>query len=65
MADHYYSFSDSASQGAVVGAVSKGTSTASTKIELRVTDGAGITKLQLLSALEAIENYIVADGKPA
>ena len=45
--------------------VTVGTSTSSEAIELRVLDGTGITKVQLLKGLEAIENYIKVNSAPA
>ena len=69
MADHFYGVSigvgadpDTAAGGT---GVTFGTSTASTAIELRVTDGAGVTKVDLLKALEVIEYYVAQAGAPA
>jgi hypothetical protein len=45
--------------------VTKGASTSGEIIELRVHDGDGTTKLQLLNALEAIKEYITRADKPA
>lgn len=65
MADHFYSITVPGGDQ-VTGAVVKGTSTASTNVELRVTDGvSGNTKEQLLSAVTAIEAFILTDSAPA
>lgn len=45
--------------------VTKGTSTSGEAIELRVLDGTGIGKVELLLALDAIRNKIVVDDAPA
>lgn len=65
MADHFYGVSDTGSNKAVTGNITVGTSTNSTKIELRVTDGQSISKARLLSAIEALQNYIVTHDAPA
>jgi hypothetical protein len=65
MADHFYGVSDTGSNKAVTGNVTKAASTNSTKIELRVTDGQSISKARLLSALDSLKNYITTDNAPA
>ncbi len=55
MADHFYSVA--VGDQADPNTVTVGTSTSSEAIELRVHDGSSITKLQVLNALETIENY--------
>ena len=45
--------------------VTKGAATSSEAIELRSVDGSGITKLQLLNGLKAIEMFIIRDDEPA
>jgi hypothetical protein len=63
MADHFYSTSV---PGATIGSVTKGTATAGTNIELRVTDGvAGNSKAEIAKALEAIADFILTDNAPA
>jgi hypothetical protein len=69
MADHFYGVSigvgvdpNSAAGGT---GVTFGTSTAGTAIELRVTDGAGVSKMDLLKALEVIEYYVAQSDAPA
>lgn len=62
MADHFYSV--------IKGEhfphqVTKGTSTSSEIVELRVHDGDGTTKTDLLLMLDAIRAYIVRDSAPA
>lgn len=63
MADHFYGISVG---GSLNGGVSVGTSTNSTPIELRVTDATtGLTKAELLRALEVLEDYITTADAPA
>lgn len=65
MADHFYGVSLGAKGSADV---TFGTSTGSTVIELRVTDAtAGLTgnTVELLKALDAIEQYILEHDAPA
>lgn len=65
MADHFYGVSLGAKGPADV---TFGTSTGSTVIELRVTDATtGLTgnTVELLKALEAIEQYILQASAPA
>jgi len=45
--------------------VTTGSSTSSEAVELRVTDGTGITKTQLLKALTTIANKIAVSDAPA
>ena len=62
MADHFYSvaFGDQAPNEVTVG-----TSTSSESVELRVHDGDGWSKTQLIKALETLENYIATHDAPA
>lgn len=62
MADHFYSVVKGEQ---APNQVTFGTSTSSEAIELRVLDGTGITKTELLKALEVIENYIKVNNAPA
>ena len=58
MASHYLSLNRGKSGFASVD-FTTGTSSASTDhVELRVLDGAGLTKLDLVSALEAFERFV-------
>jgi hypothetical protein len=63
MADHFYSVVKG--DGLSPGNVTFGTSTSAEAIELRVVDGAGISKTDLMIALKAIQNYIVQASAPA
>lgn len=63
MADHFYSVVKG--EGLNPANVTFGTTTSSEAIELRVLDGAGITKVDLMIALEAIEAYIQRADAPA
>lgn len=64
MADHFYSVAvPGASQG--IDNVTKGTSTSGQNVELRVHDGAGISKTEVAMAMKAIAAYIETDGAPA
>jgi len=64
MADHFYGVA--VGHGADSSAVTFGTSTGSTAIELRVTDGVtGMNKKELLKALATIKDYIVEADAPA
>lgn len=62
MADHFYSvaYGDQAPHEVTVG-----TSTSGEAIELRVLDGTGISKKDLLKALETIGNKIAVSDAPA
>lgn len=62
MADHFYSviLGDQAPRDVTVGAT-----TSSEIIELRVHDGDGTTKRDLLLAMEVLENYIATHDAPA
>lgn len=62
MADHFYSvvLGDKTPADVTVG-----TSTSSEGIELRVHDGNGYSKKDLLIALEVLENYITVNSAPA
>lgn len=62
MADHFYS-TNMGAMGPVD--VTKATSTQAGTVELRIHDGASLTKLEVLNCLEAIENYITRDSAPA
>lgn len=62
MADHFYSTGMGA-MGPVD--VTEGTSTQSGVVELRIHDGAGLTKLEVLNCIEAIEQRIIRDSAPA
>jgi len=63
MANHYYGVTI---PGAKIGDVTKSTSTTSKNVELVVLDGVtGMTKHQLLKALEAIVDYVTTDSAPA
>jgi hypothetical protein len=63
MSDHFYS---ATLPGVTIGGVAKGTATASTNFELRVTDGVtGNSKTEVLKAIEALFDFIVADSAPA
>ncbi len=65
MANHYYGITVPGGNQ-VTGAVTKSTSTTSKNVELVVLDGVtGISKEELLAALEAIEAYITTDSAPA
>lgn len=64
MANHYYGV-DVGAQFAS-DAVSTGTSTTSKKVELRIEDGvSGMTKIEVLKALEKIKAKITASDAPA
>jgi hypothetical protein len=65
MADHFYGVTvPGGPQG--IGNVTKGTSTNSANVELRVHDGVtGLTKVEVLAALEAIADYLTTDNAPA
>jgi hypothetical protein len=62
MADHFYSvvLGDESPDGVTVG-----TSTSSEIIELRVHDGDGTTTLDVVKALEVLENYFATQNAPA
>lgn len=63
MANHYYGITV---PGPHIGDVTKSTSTTSKNVELVVLDGVtGMTKHQLLKALEALSDYITTDSAPA
>lgn len=65
MADHFYGITIPGARQ-YVGGVSKATSTTSRNVELRVTDGVtGMSKEELLDAVEAIKAYITTDNAPA
>ena len=64
MADHFYHTVAGAMAPTDV-TVTNGSSGTTGAIELRIHDGDGTTKLQVLNALEAIENYITRDNAPA
>ncbi len=64
MADHYYGVD--VGPGMDPGAVTFGTSTGSTKVELRVTDATtGMTKTELLKSIDTIRADIVQRDEPA
>lgn len=64
MADHFYGVAVGA--GIAPSAVTIGTVTAGSNVELRVTDGlATMSKTDLLKALDAIEAAIVTSNAPA
>ena len=62
MADHFYSvvYGEQAPNEVTVG-----TSTSSEAIELRVLDGTGITRTELLKAVQTIANKIAVSDAPA
>lgn len=63
MANHYYGVTI---PGADPGDVTKDTSTTSKNVELVVLDGvSGMTKLELVRAVEQIRDYILTDDQPA
>lgn len=62
MADHFYGVDRG---GQAPGDVTVAAATTSKAIELRVTDGTGITKTELIKALEVIENKIAVSDAPA
>jgi hypothetical protein len=62
LSDTFYSVSIGA--GLDPAAVAVAASTGSTVVELRTTDGAGLTKTQLLLALEAIAGKIAEGSAP-
>lgn len=65
MADHFYGITIPGARQ-LTGGVTKATSTTSKNVELRVTDGVtGMSKEELLDAIEAIEAYITTDNAPA
>lgn len=63
MADRFYGVNKGSGvdpAGGVAGqALATGTSTTGKNIELRVVEGAGITKQDLLNALELLKNYVI------
>jgi hypothetical protein len=62
VADHFYGLN----VGGSIGDVTFGTSTGSTKVELRVTDATtGMSKTELLRAIEVLEDYITTADAPA
>jgi hypothetical protein len=62
MADHFFGLS----VGGSIGDVATGTSTTSKVIELRVTDATtGMSKTELLRAIEVLEDYITTADAPA
>ena len=63
MADHFYSVVKG--DGLEPANVTFGTVTSGEAMELRVLDGAGISKTDLLMAMEALEAYIVKANAPA
>lgn len=64
MADHFYGVDVSGADKAV-GNVTKATATTGDTVEVRIHDGAGLSKTQVLLALQAVESFIVVDGAPA
>lgn len=65
MADHYYGVAAPGSKGDPDN-VTKATSTNSSVVELRVTDGtSGMNKTELLKAIAAIARYVEQDDAPA
>lgn len=60
MADHFFGVN----LGDSFGAVSTGTSTTSTSVEVRIADGAGITNTDAVKALEILEDYIATQRAP-
>jgi hypothetical protein len=63
MADTFYGIAVGA--GLDPSAITVQASTTGAAIELRVLNGAGISKVALLNALETIENRIVENDAPA
>ena len=64
MADHFYSVV--ATDGRVVRTVTVGTSTDAAKpIELRVLDGQGVKKIDIINALESFKGYFAKIDVPA
>lgn len=64
MADHFYSVAvPGATQG--IDNVTKGTSTSGQNVELRIHDGASISKAEAVMAIQAIQAFIETDGAPA
>jgi hypothetical protein len=64
MADHFYSVL--ATDGRQVRNVTVGTSSSTTKpIELRILDGQGVSKLQIIMALQSFEAYFASIDVPA
>ncbi len=61
MADHFYGISKGAGvdpKGGVGGVgVTADTATTSLAIELRLADGAGLTRYEVLNAIEQLKNY--------
>ena len=63
MANHYYGITV---PGAKIGDVTVNTSTTGKNVELVVLDGvAGMSKLVLIKALEALADYITENNAPA
>lgn len=63
MADTFYSLTNG--EGFDPNGVTVGASTSGEAIELRVVDGAGITKKNLLNALDTIRHAIIKRSNPA
>lgn len=65
MADHFYGVTvPGGTQG--IDNVTKGTSTSSQTVELRIHDGvSGLDKVQVLAAVKAIVAFIQTDNAPA
>jgi hypothetical protein len=63
VADHFYYLTLPST--VAKGAVTKAASTGSTNFELRIADGGGLTRLDLLRGLDQLRAYITEDGQPA
>jgi hypothetical protein len=62
MADHFYGVN--VGGGLSPGNVTVGTSTTGLNIELRTHDGAALTRMQVLLALEQLEAYFSENNAP-
>lgn len=66
MADHFFSINHGLANANNNFAITKGTSsTASDDIELRIADGVGLTRLDVIKALEQFENLFASDPSAA
>ena len=63
MADHFYSLSAGPAESPVT-VIATGTSTQGGTIELRTHDGASLTRIDVLKALEALEGYFSMNNAP-
>lgn len=63
MADHFYG--TNLGGGTDASGISTGTSTTSKTVEVRIHDGDGISKTDVLIALEKIAEYITKNNVPA